>query len=137
MLRCHSQLKVRAALMPEVVSAVEALEAQAGASRKPEYVGAGGRPRQRSWAVSPKLFPCELSSEAKSAISEVCRRLARLLGSAIGLQNLASCRRTQAPCLEAQNWCATTRSHSSKRETLPTWRSLTMTQVRLTWRGGV
>ena len=58
--------------MPEVVSAVEALEAQAGASRKPEYVGAGGRPRQRSWAVSPKLFPCELSSEAKAAISEVC-----------------------------------------------------------------
>ena len=66
----RAQLKLRAALMPEVVSAVEALEAQAGASRKPEYVGTGGRPRQRSWAVSPKLFPCELSSEAKAAISE-------------------------------------------------------------------
>ena len=94
----HTQLKVRAALMPEVVSAVEALEAQAGAPRKPEYVGAGGRPRQRSWAVSPKLFPCELSSEAKTAISEVCHRLARLLCSAAGLQDLATCGRTQAAC---------------------------------------
>lgn len=65
------QLKVRASLMPEVVSAVEALEAAAGGSRVPEYVGAGGRPKKRSWAVSPKLFPCELSSEAQTAISEV------------------------------------------------------------------
>ena len=65
------QLKVRASLMPEVVSAVEALEAAAGGSRVPEFVGAGGRPKKRSWAVSPKLFPCELSSEAQTAISEV------------------------------------------------------------------
>ena len=96
MLGCHSQLKVRAALMPEVVSAVESLESQAGASRKSEYVGVGGRPRQRSWAVSPKLFPCELSSEAKAAISEVRHRLARLLRRAVGLQDPAGCGRTQA-----------------------------------------
>ncbi|KAK9821732.1 hypothetical protein WJX81_008527 [Elliptochloris bilobata] len=65
-----ARLKLRAALMPEVVSAVEALEASAGGSRKPEIVGTAGRPAQRSWAVSPKLFPCELSSEAQAAVSE-------------------------------------------------------------------
>jgi hypothetical protein len=69
----RAQLKLRAALMPEVVSPVEALEAGA-ASRRPELVGPGGKPRQRSWAVSPKLFPCELSAEAQAAIAGVHAR---------------------------------------------------------------
>ena len=93
-----AQLKVRAALMPEVVSAVDALEAGAGASRVPEYVGAGGRPRQRSWAVSPKLFPCELSPEAQAAVTE-----ARPKGFfAIQAALRRNCIRTQALWLSAR-----------------------------------
>jgi len=60
-----------------VVSPVEALEAGA-ASRRPELVGPGGKPRQRSWAVSPKLFPCELSAEAQAAIAGVRARWGHL-----------------------------------------------------------
>jgi hypothetical protein len=49
-----ARLKLRELLMPEVVSQVE------GTSSKAQRVN-----KIRSWAVSPGLFPCQLSDEAK------------------------------------------------------------------------
>lgn len=56
--------------MPEVVSQVEALEKAASSSN-----GSGSNgsrpPRIKSWAASPKLFPCEVSPEARGLMKEV------------------------------------------------------------------
>eukprot|EP00887_Chlorella_sp_A99_P001989 scaffold18.g1989.t1 len=66
-----ARLKLREMLMPEVVSLVDAADSVNGASLKPQRVARGLA--ARSWAVSPALFPCELSSEAKALASDAVR----------------------------------------------------------------
>ena len=59
-----ARLRVRADLMPAVVSALASLEAAAGS-------GAGARVKPReSWSVSPDLFPCGLSPAAEALIRD-------------------------------------------------------------------
>ncbi len=66
-----AQLKLREALMPEVVSQVEALERAASSSNNGNGSSNGSRPaRIKSWAASPKLFPCDVSPEAKDLMKE-------------------------------------------------------------------
>ena len=59
-----ARLRVRADLMPAVVSAVASLEAAAGSG-----VGARVKPRA-SWAVSPDLFPCALTAGTEAMIKD-------------------------------------------------------------------
>ena len=87
---CVLQLKLREALLPEVVSQVDHLEGQASsngsrpqassngkkgkAKAKGEGKGrgsdSGGRPL-RTWTANPKLFPCEVPPEAQKLVQEV------------------------------------------------------------------
>ena len=68
-----ARLKLRELLMPEVVSLVDA-DAAPGSNGS----SSSGRPQRavprgltaRSWAVSPKLFPCEVSPEARGLAGE-------------------------------------------------------------------
>lgn len=55
--------------MPEVVSQVEALE-RAASSNGSSNNGARA-PRLKTWAASPKLFPCEVTAEGKRLVEEV------------------------------------------------------------------
>ncbi len=55
--------------MPEVVSQVEALE-RAASSNGSSSNGARA-PRLKTWAASPKLFPCEVTAEGKRLVEEV------------------------------------------------------------------
>ncbi|GIL47249.1 hypothetical protein Vafri_4093 [Volvox africanus] len=54
-----ARLKLREMLMPEVVSIVED-------ANNPFRVGKDGKPRVRSWAANPSLFPCALSEGTQS-----------------------------------------------------------------------
>lgn len=56
--------------MPEVVSQVESLEKAASASGNSNGAKA---PRIKSWAASPKLFPCDVSPDGKRLMQEVRR----------------------------------------------------------------
>jgi preprotein translocase subunit SecA len=63
-----ARLRLRADLMPAVVSAVASLEAAAGSG------GAGGRVKPReSWAVSPDLFPCALTPATEALIADAVK----------------------------------------------------------------
>lgn len=84
------QLKLREALLPEVVSQVDHLEGQASSNgsrpqassngkkgkgrAKGEAKGKGsdsdGRPL-RTWTANPKLFPCEVPTETQKLVEEV------------------------------------------------------------------
>ena len=62
--------------MPEVVSQVEALEAAAARRGSSNGAGASGngappKPRLKTWAAAPGLFPCDVSPEGKKAVQEV------------------------------------------------------------------
>ncbi|CAL8466787.1 g6323 [Coccomyxa elongata] len=63
-----ARLKLREALMPEVVSQVDALE-RAKSSNGSSSNGARS-PRLKTWAASPKLFPCEVTAEGKRLMEE-------------------------------------------------------------------
>ena len=79
---CVAQLKLREALLPEVVSQVEALEGHASSNGSRPQASANGKkgkgkgakkggPLLKTWAANPKLFPCDVSPEAPKLIDEV------------------------------------------------------------------
>ncbi len=76
------QLKLREALLPEVVSQVDHLEGQASSNgsrpqassngKKGKAKGGEGSERPlKSWAANPKLFPCNVAPEAQKLVDEV------------------------------------------------------------------
>ncbi len=78
------QLKLREALLPEVVSQVDHLEGHSSSNgSRPQASSNGkkgkgknkggegsGRPL-KSWAANPKLFPCEVAPEAQKLVDKV------------------------------------------------------------------
>ena len=97
------QLKLREALLPEVVSQVDHLEGQASSSNgsRPQASSNGkkgkgkskgsegsGRPL-KSWAANPKLFPCDVSPEAQKLVDEVqpCAKVDSLSSQIFAGQN--------------------------------------------------
>lgn len=50
--------------MPEIVSQVETLEKAASSN-------GSKAPRLKTWAASPKLFPCDISPDAQKLMHEV------------------------------------------------------------------
>lgn len=79
---CVAQLKLREALLPEVVSQVEALESHASSNGGRPQASANGKkgkgkgakkggPPLKTWAANPKLFPCDVSPEVQKLIDEV------------------------------------------------------------------
>ncbi len=79
---CVVQLKLREALLPDVVSQVEALESHASSNGSTPQASANGKKGKgkgarkgaaplKTWTADPKLFPCDVSPEAQKLIDEV------------------------------------------------------------------
>ena len=79
------QLKLREALLPEVVSQVDHLEGQGSSNGSRPQANSNGKKGKgkgkssessngaplRTWAANPKLFPCEVAPEAQQLVKEV------------------------------------------------------------------
>ena len=79
------QLKLREALLPEVVSQVDHLEGQGSSNGSRPQASSNGKKGKgkgrsseskneaplRTWAANPKLFPCEVAPEAQHLVKEV------------------------------------------------------------------
>ena len=79
------QLKLREALLPEVVSQVDHLEGQGSSNGSRPQASSNGKTGKgkgkssesknvaplRTWAANPKLFPCEVAPEAQQLVKEV------------------------------------------------------------------